>query len=103
MKKFLNNEQFKTSLFPFSNDGCSQTEIAEAGERVLLLLYGGDVNSNLNDLRYSTFCRKTLVNTKAVQPETLPPTSDAAYFHSLRVYHQVQSWKGNNLPAEEWD
>ena len=101
MRKFITDEKFKTSLLPFSSDGCSQTEVAEAGERVLLMLYGGNVDSNLNDLRYSMFCKKTSVNTKAVQPETLPPTSNAAFFHSCRVYHQIQSWKGNNLQAEE--
>lgn len=32
----------------------------------------------------------------------LPPTSDAAHQHLLRVYHQIQAWLGFNLPAEEW-
>ena len=31
---------------------------------------------------------------KVVSPESLPPTSAAASFHSFRVYHQVQVWKG---------
>ena len=33
---------------------------------------------------------------KVVSPESLPPTSAAASFHSLRVYHQVQVWRGQD-------
>lgn len=37
-----------------------------------------------------------------VHPKSLPPTQAAAKFHSLRVYHQVQTWKGE-LNSEKWD
>ncbi|KAL5012859.1 hypothetical protein ScPMuIL_011410 [Solemya velum] len=33
----------------------------------------------------------------AIQIHELPPTSAANYFHSLRTYHQVQQWVGNEL------
>lgn len=36
------------------------------------------------------------------QLASLPPTEDAAKMHSLRVYHQVQSWLGNTPPADKW-
>lgn len=32
----------------------------------------------------------------------LPPTSSAARHHFRRVFHQVQSWRSNVLPPEEW-
>jgi len=32
----------------------------------------------------------------------LSPTSTGAQYHSLRVFYQVQFWKGNSLNAEEW-
>ena len=43
-------------------------------------------------------------NTSHIQPQTLPPTSAAAKFHSLRVYFQVQQWKGtrDGVLPEEW-
>ena len=41
-------------------------------------------------------------NTPYVPPCNLPPTSTAAQYHSLRVYHQVQQWSGNDLPPEDW-
>lgn len=34
--------------------------------------------------------------------ESLPPTSIAAYFHSLRCYYQIQYWRENYLELEEW-
>ncbi len=36
-------------------------------------------------------------STRFVQPENLPPTSSAAKYHSLRVYLQVQVWKGESM------
>ncbi|KAJ8887374.1 hypothetical protein PR048_013589 [Dryococelus australis] len=33
---------------------------------------------------------------------SLPPTSASAHQHSLRVYHQVQTWKGNIFSAKDW-
>ena len=34
--------------------------------------------------------------------ETLPPTSAAAKYHSLRAYHTVQQWLGNKLAATQY-
>ena len=40
---------------------------------------------------------------KVVSRESLPPTSAAASFHCLHVYHQVQVWKGReDLDLELW-
>ena len=27
-----------------------------------------------------------------IVPEKLPPTEDAAYYHGLRVHHQIMTW-----------
>ena len=56
----------------------------------------------MNDIRYEIFCKKLSSSNKFVLPENLPPTSDSARFHSYRVFHQVQRWKGVNLSAYEW-
>ena len=32
----------------------------------------------------------------------LPPTSSAALQHSCRVFHQVQTWLENDVPATNW-
>ena len=39
-----------------------------------------------------------------IHPQTLPPTSAAAKYNSLRVYFQIQEWKayGGELKPLEW-
>ena len=39
-----------------------------------------------------------------MQPQTLPPTSEAAKYHSLRMYLQVHEWKGceDELLPTDW-
>ena len=32
----------------------------------------------------------------------LPPTCDSVKQHSFKVYHQVQEWRGTNLPPTDW-
>ena len=102
LKKFISNEQFRSYLSLFSNKNMSQGDIASAGEKAIAMLYGGNSSETLDKLRYTVFCTKLSVNTKFVSPELLPPTTDAATFHSYRAYHQVQTWMGVNLPPEEW-
>ena len=48
--------------------------------------------------------KKTSSSTVAVEPRTLPPTSAAAKYHSLRVYHQIHFWMGEapHVPQHQW-
>jgi hypothetical protein len=59
----------------------------------------------LNSLRYERFCKKVAYSsTSHVQLQSLPPTSDAAKYHRLRVYCQIQQWKGSgdDISPTEW-
>ena len=56
------------------------------------MLYGLEQNGTL-DKPQVTYISSTV----CVHPRTLPPTSGAAKFYRLCVYHQVQE-----LPAEQW-
>ena len=38
-----------------------------------------------------------------VTPQNLPPTIDSACYHFSRVYHQVQTWLGRLINAEDWE
>ncbi len=40
------------------------------------------------------FCDKVVTKKSHVTAQSLPPTSAACKYHSLRVYYQVQQWKG---------
>jgi hypothetical protein len=57
-------------------------------------LYGGLPLEGLNLCRWRKFTSKIMSVSRvvSVQVQSLPPTSNAARFHSLRVYLQCQYW-----------
>ena len=68
------------------------------------LTYNGKLTDTLDSLRHKRFCEKVASKTSHVKPQSLPPTSAAAKYHSLRVYLQVQEWKGSagGLHPTDW-
>ncbi|CAM1318906.1 Uncharacterised protein at_DN1059 [Pycnogonum litorale] len=65
----------------------------------------GSLGESLKVVRHKRFCQKVASSTSHVQPQSLPPTSTAAKHHSLRVYYQVQQWKGiaaDELRPDDW-
>ena len=88
----------------FMNQRSTQEDITKAGECALVCLYNGHQYESLDSLRLRKFMEKSTSSIKVVQPGTLPPTSDAARFHCLRVYQQTQVWLGNedNVPPQLW-
>ena len=68
------------------------------------ILNNGKHNDSLNSLRYKKFMEKISTNTVHVVPQSLPPTSAAAKFHSLRVFYQICQWKGSDadMTPKEW-
>ena len=80
-------------------------ETEEAGEKAVVLLYGGEEKDSLNHLRYVKYVQKVAISTKSFQPSSLPPSSSAAKYHCFRVYFQVQSWENLNdasLDPRQW-
>ncbi|KAJ8034443.1 hypothetical protein HOLleu_21287 [Holothuria leucospilota] len=71
-----------------------QWKISEGRRIGLVSLYKGSAGDTLDKLRLERFQQKVATSVSCVRPENLPPTSSAAKFHSLHVYHQVQVWKG---------
>ncbi|KAJ8391936.1 hypothetical protein AAFF_G00084070 [Aldrovandia affinis] len=63
----------------------------------------GSLGRDLTHYDTSAF-EKVATSTSHVQPQSLPPTSAAAKYHSLRVHYQVQQWKGtvDELLPQEW-
>ena len=62
----------------------TKDEIAEVGYTIFKLLYGGKSEDSLNKLRYFKYLDMACKG--IIEPEILPPTQRAAYFHSLHVY-----------------
>ena len=74
-----------------------------SSKQELVEVYGGKASESLEALRHRRFCEKTANRTTAVKVKILPPTSSAPKFHSLRVYYQVQLWRGNkHLQPCDW-
>ncbi|VDI12837.1 Hypothetical predicted protein [Mytilus galloprovincialis] len=104
LKKVMNNDHFKEQAVVFMSENKSKEEVIKAGEEALVCLFGGLPYEGLDILRFRKFLNKVSTGTACVQVHTLPPTSDAARFHSLRVYLQSQTWidKSDDLNAQEY-
>jgi len=87
-------------LFMMSDVKCEEIEIS--GNKAIATIYGCKDGSDLNYERASKFTEKVSSSSIYMPPERLPPTSDAARFHSRRVYLQVQAWLGNNMEVTQW-
>ena len=102
-KKFRDSSHFRDLAKTFYSSATPE-EIIAVGEQLLVSIYNGIPGETLNFVRYKYFCEKVAWSISHIQPQTLPPTSAAAKYDSLRVYYQVQQWKrtGDDLLPDEW-
>ncbi len=79
--------------------------VEPGGNEVIAVLYGCKPTADLDFECASRINEKVVSNSAYLPPERLPLTSDAARFHSRRVYHQVHEWTWNSFDATElgWD
>ena len=83
--------------------GLGVGDVENAGERALVLLCGGKLEESLDELRARKFSEKVATSARSVQVQTLPPTSNAARYHSQRAYYQAQVWMGEeDLNRKDW-
>ena len=103
LKKSTADQQFKLHAEIFLKES-TKGDIVAAGEDALVSLYGGIPIEDLNLLRFRKFANSVITSSSFVQVYTLPPTSAAAKYHSMRVYHQVQEWTNSDktLLPNEW-
>lgn len=99
-----NSQDMCNKVSVFDNPAASKDEVAKAGEVFLLSVYGADKTQTLDKYRFYAYKRTVAkMSLKSeFQLSTLPPTSDAARWHSFRVFLQVQNWHGNHLSPVEW-
>ena len=104
LKRFKSSKHFQAQANVFNVANSTPNDIMVAGERALVELYNGNSKECLNSLRYRRFCEKVATSTTTVLPQTLPPSSAAAKYHSFHVYLQIQEWKGNGseMQPTEW-
>ena len=103
LKRITSSSLFRDNARQFSKQDATIDEVVDAGDAALVCLYNGKDGDNQDALRYSKFCSKVATNSARILPQTLPPTSAAARYHSMRVYLQVQQWMGiYYLKETEW-
>ncbi|KAL8567579.1 hypothetical protein ACOMHN_054392 [Nucella lapillus] len=77
---------------PEKEEDSEEECVLDAGEIALVCLYNGRTGDTLDSLRYQRFHEKVSSCATSVQIQSLPPTTAAVKYHSLRVYLQVQEW-----------
>ena len=86
--KYINSvPEIQNAVAIFGDNMAPKEDIGSAGEIYLKGMYKG-VGKSLDELRYIF-----IKSTNYVPLERMPPTSRAFYFHSLRVHHQVNTWR----------
>lgn len=99
-------EGILTEAKTFLTAKCDHVTIAEAGERVFVMLYNGRQTDSLDSLRLVRYHQKLSCGNMQVQAKVLPPTSSADRYNSYRVYFQVQEWANlgevSVLLPEDW-
>ena len=102
--KKLSDSHFYKSTETFTKKNVSKEDVIFVGDTALVLLYGGSCAEGLDSLRYKRFCDKVPKSTSPVDPQSLPLTSAAAKYHSLRVHYKVMVWKefNHDLKPEDW-
>ncbi|GBM75215.1 hypothetical protein AVEN_237332-1 [Araneus ventricosus] len=97
------NRCLKEKIQVFLKSEVTIDQVAKAGETFMIHLYGGIPRTSacdFNHLRYTLFTQSA---TKARSTlARLPPTVDAARFHALRSYLQIQKWLGHEKNPLEW-
>jgi len=81
-----------------------QPEVAEAGTKAMISLFGDDNKETLHNLRYRMLAEKVTNAASFVKPERLPPTQSATKYHSMHAYYQIAVWISNpdNLKYDDW-
>ena len=82
------------SLFDImENPSASQDAVMRAGFGLIALMYGGSAEDSLNNMRYCMYMSMSATSSRALQPERLVPTENAAKFHVFRAHIQAVQWK----------
>jgi hypothetical protein len=91
LRKMQSNSSFMNHAKEFCHTS-TKVGIQVSGEKLLVCMYGGSETDTLDALRLRKFREKVVKSISSLQIQNLPPTSDAAKYHSFRVYFQVKLW-----------
>eukprot|EP00794_Sanderia_malayensis_P008469 gene8469-9376_t len=100
--EFPQDAKFQECANVFNDESSTKDQVRVAGEKASIALYNGEENASLDELCYNVFCPKLASAKFQIKPETLPPTSATAKYHSMRVYWQVMISKGRSIDPNMW-
>ena len=90
LKKCNKDENIRQLASIFLQPEVTHDTVQIAGENIPVALYNGAKIQSLDILRYCKFLQKVQTKSTALHVQSLPPTSDAARFHSYRTFLQTQ-------------
>ena len=103
--KLINSLQFRSTSEIFNHNNVCPSDLKQPGETLMSLSFGGKCDKSLCSLKYIKYINQLTTTVSKIKPESLPPTSRATYFHSLRVYIQIWIWRHlepNVIEPKEW-
>ena len=95
--EFKANVELQKAAEVFGSTLSTSSQIDSAGERLLVVMYGGKSNESLNSLRHRKYCEKLASSLASVDPKGLPPTSAAGKYHSYKVFFRYANGKTLNV------
>lgn len=95
MKLLDKKNELQDIVSIFLDENANGNNIDNAGQLFITTLYADKYEEimSLDKLRYQLFAKSLMK--KSFNLNYLPPTQAAARQHSLRTYHQIQMWIGN--------
>lgn len=105
MKKVQDSKELQHLSRMMCDPLITAEQVGKAGTRIFIIMYGGKKPDSLNCLRHAKFMEMATTSKSALDPQKLPPTERAGYYHSLRVHLQIMLWRdliGNDLDPQQW-
>ena len=101
--KLISTPDLDVDEFYKNDNDVDREKLFDTDKRIIQHIYSPNLQNSisLGELRYLLLVKR--VDKAAVELESLAPSDDAANFHILRVYLQVQLWMGNtDINPENW-
>ena len=99
--KMESSETLRNIAKQFYVDSLLPESVGNASIRFFEELYSPC--SSLQQIRKQKYNGMVASNRLSIDPALLPPSPRAAYFHGLRVYHQINIWrKYTDIDPLEW-
>lgn len=92
LKKLTKKHSFTSQLTTIQDNKATKQAVLLSGQQLMVGIYGAPANQTLDDIRYSTFSKLSVSSNRGPKPEKLPPTTDSANYHIMRVHLQSVEW-----------